>query len=325
VASGGSSNTSTTGSAAVDLACWATVAIVGAVAVTQAFGWSDSRLLAIAHSLTAYSVVPLVLAIIVAFRRRRLLLVTVGAAAAFGIAVLGTPLAFPERQSPAAPESVGLDVASVNLWYRNDHVDEVADALDEIDADVIVFSEYTPAHQAVLTASPLAARYPHRVERNGDEPTGVAVWSRWPLSDSGILATYHSSHDVTVAGPDGDLRLVAMHMATPFDDLDGWQSDLAIARMIGETTDQPTLLVGDLNSSHWHPDFRQVLDAGFVDANAADGSGFSTSWPTNQSVPAFVRLDHALTTGGLVSTGIDDIDVPGSDHRGLLVSVAPAR
>jgi endonuclease/exonuclease/phosphatase (EEP) superfamily protein YafD len=309
----------------LDLACWLVVAVVGAVTLTQAFGCSGARLLAIAHSLTPYLAVPLAAAMLAALWRGRLLLVTVGAAVVFGLAALGTPLAFPDRQPPAATESVGLDVASVNLWYRNDRVDEVDEMLDQTDADVIVFSEYTPAHQAALTASPLAARYPYRVERNGDRPTGVAVWSKWPLSDSGVLATYHSSHDVTISGPDGELRLVAMHMATPFDDLDGWRSDLEIARTIGLTTDEPTLLIGDLNSSYWHPDFRRVLDAGFTDANAAAGSGFSPSWPTNQLVAPFVRLDHALTTGGLVSTGIADLDVPGSDHRGLMVSVAPVR
>ena len=301
------------------------MAVVGAVVLTQALGWSGARLLAIAHSLTPYLAIALLIAIGVAFWRGHLMIVTVGAAAVFGVAVLGTPLAFPGPQPPPVSDSVGLEVASLNLWYRNQRIHEVADVLDEVEADVIVFSEYTPAHQAVLSAAPLADRYPYRVERNGDRPTGVAVWSRWPLSNSALLATYHSSHDVIVSGPDGDLRLVAMHMATPFDDLDGWRSDLAIARTIGETTDEPTLLIGDLNSSHWHPDFRRVLDAGFVDANAATGSGLSTSWPTNQLIPPFVRLDHALTTNGLVATSIVDVEVPGSDHRGLVVSVAPTR
>ena len=114
-----------------------------------------------------------------------------------------------------------------------------------------------------------------------------------------------------------------MHMATPFDDFDGWRNDLAIAREVGRTTTRPTLLIGDLNASYWHPDFRRLLDAGFVDAHAAAGSGFSTSWPTNGVIPPFVRLDHALTTAGLVSTAVDDVDVPGSDHRGMIVSVAP--
>jgi hypothetical protein len=38
-----------------------------------------------------------------------------------------------------------------------------------------------------------------------------------------------------------------------------------------------------------------------------------------------VRLDHALTVGGLVSADVVDFEIPGSDHRGLMVTVAPAR
>ena len=96
-------------------------------------------------------------------------------------------------------------------------------------------------------------------------------------------------------------------MPTPLVDFDAWRTDLATAAEIGRTTTEPTLLIGDLNSSYWHPDFRRLLDAGFVDANAAAGSGFSTSWPTGKVIPAFVRLDHALTIDGLVSTDIVDL------------------
>jgi endonuclease/exonuclease/phosphatase (EEP) superfamily protein YafD len=325
VRSGGTQGSSGGRSTVVDLACWLTVAVVGVLTITQAFGWSSTRSLAVAHSLTPYLALPLAAAIVAALWRGRLVLVTVGVPVAFGIAVLGAPLAFPDPRPPAAPGSVGLDVVSLNMWYRNDHIGDVDDVLAEVDADVIVFSEYTPAHQAVLTASPLADQYPHRLERNGDRPTGAAVWSRWPLRDNGLLATHHSSHDVVIAGPDGDVRLVALHIVTPFDDFDGWQSDLALAHTIGRAAAEPTLLIGDLNSSYWHPAFRRLLDAGFVDAHTAAGAGFSTSWPANRIVPPFVRLDHALTAGGLVSTDVDDIAVPGSDHRGLVVSVAPAR
>jgi endonuclease/exonuclease/phosphatase (EEP) superfamily protein YafD len=325
VAAAGTNDTPTLCSKLVDLGCWLAVGVAGLVIGTQALGWSGTRLIAAVHALTPYLAIPIVVVLVAALWRRKLVLATVATAVGVGIAALGTPVAFPDRQPPPIAGSVGLDVVSVNLWYQNERVDEVADELADLDADVIVFSEYTPSHQSVLAASAVATRYPHRVERNGDRPTGAAVWSRWPLSDNGLLDTYHSSLDVTVAGPDGDVRLVAMHMVTPFDDLDGWQRDLAIARTIGRTTDGPTLLIGDLNSSYWHPGFRRLLDAGFVDAHLAAGSGFSTSWPINRVVPAFVRLDHALTAGGLVSTAVADLDVPGSDHRGVLVSVAPAR
>jgi len=252
-------------------------------------------------------------------------LVTTACAIGFGVAVLATPLAVPDTQPPAAANSTGLSVASLNLWYQNPEIDAVADVLAEVDVDVIVFSEFTLEHQAALRASPLVREYPYRSERTRRGAAGIGVWSRFPIAERSDLASYNSSIELNIAGPDGDVRIVAMHMPTPIIDFDAWRRDLATAAEIGRTAEDPTLLIGDLNSSYWHPDFRRLLDAGFVDANAAAGSGFSTSWPTDWWIPPFVRLDHALTTGGLVSTDVYDLDVPGSDHRGLVVTVAPTR
>jgi endonuclease/exonuclease/phosphatase (EEP) superfamily protein YafD len=111
---------------------------------------------------------------------------------------------------------------------------------------------------------------------------------------------------------------------TPLISFENWQRDLATAARIGSDATSPTLVIGDLNASYWHPDFRELLDAGLVDAHIAQGQGFSSSWPVGRTIPpAFVRLDHALTTAGLVSTDVVDFEIPGSDHRGFVVTVAP--
>ena len=314
-----------TRASAIDLVGWLTVAFVGLVALTQAVGWAGTTTIAIVQSLTPYLALALVPVVLVGFWRRQLLLVTVATAVGSAIALLAVPLAFPDPQPAAAANSTGLRVASLNLWYDNPRIDDVDDVLADVDADVIVFSEYTPAHETALNGSELADTYPHRIQQSGPWATGIAIWSRNPLRIGAEHDTFNDSLDVTIDGPDGEIRLVAMHMPTPLEDFGAWRRDLATAEGIGRTADAPTLLIGDLNSSYWHPDFRRLLDAGFVDANAAAGSGFSTSWPTDWWMPPFVRLDHALTTGGLVSTNIDDLDVPGSDHLGLVVTVAPAR
>jgi endonuclease/exonuclease/phosphatase (EEP) superfamily protein YafD len=94
---------------------------------------------------------------------------------------------------------------------------------------------------------------------------------------------------------------------------------------LGSAATEPTLIVGDFNASYWHPAFRDLLRSGLSDAHTVHGKGFSASWPTGKFFPAFVRLDHALTGNGLVSTSVQDFTVPGSDHRGFVVSVVPAR
>jgi len=309
----------------VELVAWLVVAVAGAVTLTQTFGWAGTRLVAIVQSLTPYLGLLLAPIGVVAVVRGRLALAATCGAIGLGILLLAAPLAVPDDQPPPRDGAAGLRVASANLLYGNDSIDDVAADLAELAPDVIVFNEYTPEHQRALRNSPLADRYPYRIDRSGLLAGGIAVWSTMPTSVDEPPDTSTYSLDVTVDGPDGPVRVVAMHMPTPIDNFEGWRRDLMTAAEIGRTASGPTMVVGDLNASYWHPDFRALLDAGFVDAHSANGHGFSTSWPTDGLVPAFVRLDHALTIGGLVSTEVEDFEIPGSDHRGLVVTVAPTR
>lgn len=310
---------------AVELSAWIIVAGVGAIALTQALGWAITPFVVVAQSLTPYLGVVVIVVALVALRTRRLVLVTVAGAIGFGIVVLGTPLAFPDEQPTPIDGAAGLEVAAVNLLFSNDRIAEVAEQMDQLPTDVIVFTEYTAQHQEVLLASPVAERYPHRTDQAGPRGEGVAIWSTMPVEIAQRPDTDSTSIDVTVSGPDGDIRIIGVHFPTPLDDFESWSHDLRAATEIGRRVSGPTLLIGDFNASHWHPDFRSVLDAGFVDAHSANGAGFSTSWPTTWPIPPFVRLDHALTAGGLVATDVEDFDVAGSDHLGMIVTVAPAR
>ena len=295
------------------------------ITLTQVLEWAVTPLAVVVQSLTSYLGVVMLVIALVALWTRHLLLVTVAAAIGFGILVLGTPLAFPGEQPEPIAGADGLEVASVNLLFSNDRITEVAEQMDQLTADVIVFTEYTAQHQEALLASPVAGRYPYRTDRAGPRGEGVAIWSTMPVEVAEHPNTDSTSIDVTVGGPDGPVRVVAVHLPTPLDDFESWRNDLRAAAAIGRTASESTLLIGDFNASYWHPDFRNVLDAGFADAHTAAGSGFSTSWPTTWPIPPFVRLDHALTTAGLVPTEVDDFAIAGSDHLGLVVTVAPAR
>jgi endonuclease/exonuclease/phosphatase (EEP) superfamily protein YafD len=310
---------------AVEFAAWTTVAGIGAITLTQALGWTVTPLVVVAQSLTPYLGFAVTAIALVALWTRRLVLVTVASAIAFGILILGTPLAFPGEQPDPIDGATGLEVASVNLLYSNDRIADVAEQMDQLAADVIVFTEYTAQHRDALSSSPVAERYPYRTDLAGPRGDGVAIWSAMPVEVAEHPGTDSTSIDVTVNGPDGRIRVVGVHLPTPLDDFASWSHDLRAAADIGRTVSGPTLLIGDFNASYWHPDFRRVLDAGFLDAHAPAGSGFSTSWPTTWPIPPFVRLDHALSAGGLVATDVEDFDVAGSDHLGMVVTVAPAR
>ncbi len=304
---------------------WLVVAGVGLLAISQAAGYDGSRLVATFQSLTPYFI-PIIatVAAIALWRRWHAVGLTasmVGAA----LLLLATPLAFPPSQPTPLNDAAGLRVAAVNLLYTNERTFEIADDLADRGLDMIVFSEYTARHQAALLAHPIAADFPYREDRDGLRAGGVAVWSRHPLAPEAPPRTVNYSIDLVVDAPDGPFRVLAVHPPTPIFNFEDWLGDLALIGEAASRGSSPTLVIGDFNASYWHPAFRRLLRRGLTDAHMANGDGWSTSWPTDQFVPPFVRLDHALTGNGLVSTSVDNFRVPGSDHTGFVVTVSPSR
>lgn len=300
--------------------------MAGVVLGSQVLGWHGNGLLASAQAITPFLVLalaPLTLGALLLRRHAAGL-----ASSLLGVAGLAllAPLVFVADAPAPAANAAGLDVAAVNLLYTNDDVAAAADALADRDADVIVFTEYTAEHHATLSNSTLADAYPHRLAEPGPGAEGVALWSRYRFDERAGPRTVNNNVDVLLGGPDGPIRVLGVHTPTPVYDFEAWVDDLdTIALAASATPSLPTLVLGDFNASFWHPGFRAILDRGFSDAHAAAGRGFSTSWPAGGVVPAFVRLDHALTGHGLVSTEVTDFEVPGSDHTGFEVTVAPAR
>jgi endonuclease/exonuclease/phosphatase (EEP) superfamily protein YafD len=301
------------------------VAAVGLVMLSQAVGWDGATPVAAAHALTPYLVVVVVVGAGLSLWRKWHELGVVSSLVGVAMLLLAAPIVFPPAQARADPDAASLRVGAVNLLYRNDRTLDVADDLATRDLDVIVFSEYTAEHQAVLLSHELATMLPHREDRDGLFAGGVAVWSRFPVRPDVPPDTINYSVDLTVDGPDGPVRVFAVHPPTPVFDFDDWRRDLDLIGEVADRPGPPTLVIGDFNASYWHPVFRRLLHRGLTDAHMALGAGWSTSWPTDRWFPPFVRLDHALTGNGLVSTDIEDFQVPGSDHAGLVVTVSPTR
>lgn len=309
----------------LELAGWLATAVTGLVMISQAIEWRGNRVVATVQSLTPFlTALMLPVAGAAAWQHRHRLGATAGLAGLGGV-LLASPLVFAPGQPDPLPGATPLRAASVNLLYTNDRSSAIADDLLRRDLDLVVFNEYTAEHQATLLDHDLAAALPHRVDRDGLRAGGIAVWSRFPITEGSRPATVNYTIEVSVASPDGPIRVLAVHPPAPVTNYGGWERDLEIIGDLGAASDAPTLAIGDFNASYWHPGFRDLLKRGFVDAHMADGKGFSTSWPTDRFVPPFVQLDHALTRGGLVSLDVENFDIPGSDHRGLVVTVVRGR
>lgn len=83
----------------------------------------------------------------------------------------------------------------------------------------------------------------------------------------------------------------------------------------------PTLVLGDFNTTRDHQAFRDIQALGFADAADQAGVGFMRTFPKGRKPWPLVAIDHALVGHvDLVATAVATEAVPGADHRMLLVT-----
>jgi endonuclease/exonuclease/phosphatase (EEP) superfamily protein YafD len=119
----------------------------------------------------------------------------------------------------------------------------------------------------------------------------------------------------------GRTRLVGLHTASPVPTLiDAWPVELgSLQRWCGPGAG-PAAVVGDLNATADIAAYR-LGTAGCTDAGDAAGKGLLATWPTATPRWLGAQLDHVLVGGGVGVDGFDVVEVPGTDHRGVLATV----
>jgi hypothetical protein len=174
----------------------------------------------------------------------------------------------------------------------------------------------------------LSAVYPNReVLRDGPS---VGVYSRLPLRVLDRGGADLPGMRLEVDGRDGPFLLYGLHVPRPWYTADGsgYQATLAehhriltalAARIAAER--QPVVVLGDLNMPDRGRDYRQLLQTShLVDAMRDRGTRFSS---VGKWTPLLLRIDHALVSSGWCGDDAGQLELPGSDHRGIGVTVGP--
>jgi endonuclease/exonuclease/phosphatase (EEP) superfamily protein YafD len=300
---------------------WVLIAVMAGTLLTQFAGWSGTRVVVTLQAATPYILVLSVPIGVMAAFAGRWLMFTVAAAMAIALVGMSWPLLRGHNRREQPNGARVIRVFHGNLLYYNGRTADLARVVAQLDVDVLAFTEYTPTHAGGLYVSPLGPEYPHRLEHPESMAGGSALWSRRPLSEADPPpALYQSTAGTLDAG--AGITVYVVHPPNPLDHIRDWRDELdGLARLLpGE--ERPSIVIGDFNATFWHPPFRRLLAAGWRDAHVLAGRGFSASWPNHKRwLPAFLRLDHALVSESLIVTEAVDVDLPGSDHRGLVVSV----
>ncbi|MHC1560689.1 endonuclease/exonuclease/phosphatase family protein [Actinomycetospora sp. C-140] len=117
----------------------------------------------------------------------------------------------------------------------------------------------------------------------------------------------------------GPVHLGAVHVVSIVPGwISYWPEELELLSRWCSRAEGPALVVGDFNATPDHSAFRSGTQ-GCTDAAAARGESLTGTWFSGVPRAVGAQIDHVLASGGPQARDVTVIDVPGSDHRALLV------
>lgn len=226
-------------------------------------------------------------------------------------------------------EPASLTIATCNLLWRNRRHAQLLAWIGRVDPDIVAFQEVSPRWRRVLES--LSASYPTLLLS-----PPAAEWNRGTWGTA-ILARVPAADLQLIPPPDGIFRPLmqlttvlageplVLRSAHPIRPGRAWRThDRNVVLDLFEEQDWTgnSLLLGDLNVTSTSPAFTDLLQAtGLRDSRA--GFGRQPTYTTNHLIPGLsIAIDHVLVSAGLDILERRTEDLPGSDHRNVIVRLA---
>jgi len=233
---------------------------------------------------------------------------------------------------PDAVTSVPLLVLQANLMVGHTDPAAVVALVRDNDVDVLTVEELTQDQLDGLVIAGLERFLPYEAALPGGGAAGTGVWTKHPMTNISVLAasTFRSIVVRTTTSTGDPVTVIAAHPRPPINGRAGvWAAELraldAQLEARRQDSDDPIVVGADLNATWDMVQFRSLVGDGFGDAAELAGAGITATYPTDKSVfgvtgPPVLAIDHVLVHGAAVSR-VRRVDLPGSDHRGLLATV----
>ncbi|MGI8456863.1 MAG: endonuclease/exonuclease/phosphatase family protein [Propionibacteriaceae bacterium] len=195
-------------------------------------------------------------------------------------------------------------------------------------ADIVLLQEFAGFDPTRAAGTAWSARFPYSAGYAGPPPAVSAdtvIFSRFPLSDTQALPVTKFAQWVSVATVPGigDVTVMAVHPCSPLCGPGVWQREHDVVRAVASLHRAgPLLIAGDFNAVDDHLPIRQLRRDGLRSATDIVGAGWLPTYPADRSFPPLIPIDHILLSSQLTATSIHRIQVAGTDHRGLVATIA---
>jgi len=249
-------------------------------------------------------------------------------AVTLGADVIETELRSAQAEARSGTRDSGdaVRVVFANILKSNDDVGRFAAWIRDSDADVVVATEVLPRHVEQM-AGPMAD-YPFRKLEPRGHPFGMVVYSRHPISDESVTRLVDSAGPasapvmvtVDVDTPAGTLHIAGLHVFPPVTPhrFARRNEQFGVAADILAEVETPRIVVGDFNATPWSAGLRA-----FLSETGLHGFNTRATWPVWFGF-AGIPIDHAFASVDLRILDIETGPDIGSDHRPVIVKVAPA-
>jgi endonuclease/exonuclease/phosphatase family metal-dependent hydrolase len=241
------------------------------------------------------------------------------------VAGCGKPPLEPRDPDPGA---VHFKVQTFNVEFQHSQDAPTVEAIGDADADIVALQEVTYDWEDVIVRR-YGDRYPYMLFRPNHGTGGLAVLSRYSLSDQGFLEAFDGSHPswhVEAETPMGTVQLLVVHLRSVFAsqgnaikaaeayfstgsahlaEIQYYSSYIAAGR--------PTLVLGDFNEEPDGEAIRFLEHRGYENILPLYHPGQPTwryppSWQFEQS------LDHILFDHSFEPLDAYVVDKGNSDH-----------
>ena len=238
------------------------------------------------------------------------------------------PVGTLQRQASGNAAEYGdpITILHANVRRSNPDAGRFIELVGRETPDIVVIQEATPAWLASLGA--IRAYYPYTVEEPRDDPFGIALFSKFPLDRTAVIASEPLGFpDIVaralVAGQ--ALTIISTHPMPPIGSANYGARNLqldSVARLAARSS-RPVVVVGDLNISMWANHYRKFEKTSGL-TNARRGFGLAPTWPLF-FVPALIPIDHCLVSDDILVVELATGSGIGSDHLPLLCRISLAR
>lgn len=216
-----------------------------------------------------------------------------------------------------------LTVMTANLKFGAADPFHLVQLVKEHRVDVLAMEELTTTEVTNLRGAGLETELPYFTGTPDpkDGPDGTGIWSRYPLTPQPAWPMRYAAPGALVQAPSGQVLVRAVHLAPPVIDERGvyrrdYEELLRGVRALPTTS--PTLVLGDFNATLDNSVLREAKGDRFSDAGEEAGAGLLRTWGQNPGSLKLLYLDHVLVDPRVGVRQVQVVDLPGSDHAGLI-------